>query len=863
MNSEEFRVSSPRAFVEEVIEGSRQRPIVLVNGESFESANGTQDKLAKIIGEIDPSIRCLTAENVTLANVEHEAMGGLFVPVGISLWWQGELAGALLSDHADAQLRQLVHAASSRPPLQLINDTLQHVQSRQHHFFHRAASPEVQPWVSLYLVNRHDAERVRNPSEGANLRIVEVVRPVWLKNQAAGALFVTRNTSKPSELVLKFASFDQRGEWTILKTLVVTADVEIDCQDKVVQNPQVAREDREFLAYTLRCGGQTVEFSIYKLSSDAAVLERALRSLTAPSDGSAPLGDRPTVLREAMEELDGLVGLESLKMELHSYANFIEVMQQRRQAGAKAADITRHFVFKGSPGTGKTTVARIIGRILYGYGLLEKGQLIEVDRSGLVAGFLGQTAIKTTEAFNKALDGVFFIDEAYALTESDQVGQDYGAEAIATLMTLMENNRSKVSVIVAGYPEKMEQFLRSNPGLRSRFSKVFHFDDYSPSELAEVFSRMIKADGYELDAGVIEVVTRHFVAAKTQEGFGNARAARQLLDDAKIRHANRVAALESRTPADLNLLKAEDVVPKRQLEDGLEINEEGLANVLAELDSLVGLVDVKAQILSIVNLCRVQIRRQQQGHRVQGQALNFAFVGNPGTGKTTVARLLGRIFAHLGLLSRGHLIEVSRSHLVAGYIGQTAIKTRGQIDRSLDGVLFIDEAYALSRSQDAEVSNDFGAEAIEQILLALENERHRLSVVMAGYTGPMDRFLSSNPGLRSRVSTIIEFPDYSDEELVKVFDRFLKDNGYRLAETAYPLLSGYFRTLQRNETFGNARAARQFFEVVQRTHASRIATNASPTEDDLTLFTDDDLLLAVGNTMGENAPRVSSREGYL
>lgn len=311
---------------------------------------------------------------------------------------------------------------------------------------------------------------------------------------------------------------------------------------------------------------------------------------------------------------------------------------------------------------------------------------------------------------------------------------------------------------MAGYPEKMEQFLRSNPGLRSRFSKVFHFDDYSPSELAEVFSRMIKADGYELDAGVIEVVTRHFVAAKTQEGFGNARAARQLLDDAKIRHANRVAALESRTPADLNLLKAEDVVPKRQLEDGLEINEEGLANVLAELDSLVGLVDVKAQILSIVNLCRVQIRRQQQGHRVQGQALNFAFVGNPGTGKTTVARLLGRIFAHLGLLSRGHLIEVSRSHLVAGYIGQTAIKTRGQIDRSLDGVLFIDEAYALSRSQDAEVSNDFGAEAIEQILLALENERHRLSVVMAGYTGPMDRFLSSNPDCVAGCLPLLSFP---------------------------------------------------------------------------------------------------------
>ena len=863
MNNDDIRISGPQAFVEKVIQGSQQRPIILVNGESYDLANATQEKLAKLIGEIDPSILCLIVENSTLANIEHDAKGGLFVPVGISLWWQGELAGSLLTDHGDTQLRQVVLAASSRPPLQLINDTLQHVQTRQHYFFHRAASPEVQPWASLYLVNRHDADRVRNPSAGANLQIVEVVRPVWLKNQTAGALFVIRDISKSQELILKFATFDQRGEWSVLKTQIVTADVQIDCQEKLVQNPQVAREDREFLVYTLKCGGQTVEFSVYKLSSDAAVLERALRSLTAPSDGSAPLGDRPTVLREAMEELDGLVGLEGLKTELRSYANFIEVMQQRRQAGAKAADITRHFVFKGSPGTGKTTVARIIGRILYGYGLLEKGQLVEVDRSGLVAGFLGQTAIKTTEAFNKALDGIFFIDEAYALTDSDQVGQDYGAEAIATLMTLMENNRSRVSVIVAGYPEKMEQFLRSNPGLRSRFSKVFHFDDYSPGELAEVFSRMIKADGYELDANVIEVVTRYFVAAKTQEGFGNARAARQLLEDAKIRHANRVASLANRSPSDLNLLKAEDVAPERQSENGLEINEEGLANVLAELDSLVGLTDVKAQILSLVDLCRVQIRRQLQGHRVQQQALNFAFVGNPGTGKTTVARLLGRIFAHLGLLSRGHLIEVSRSHLVAGYVGQTAIKTRGQIDRALDGVLFVDEAYSLSRTQDAEGSNDFGAEAIEQLLLALENERHRLSVVMAGYTGPMNTFLSSNPGLRSRVSNIIEFPDYSDEELVKVFDRFLKDNGYSLVDSAYPLLHGYFRTLQRNESFGNARAARQFFEAIQRTHASRVASNIDPTEEDLTRFTDDDLLNAVGNSISDGTTLISTRVGYL
>jgi SpoVK/Ycf46/Vps4 family AAA+-type ATPase len=856
-------VSDPQSFVSRVIQGSQQRPILLVNGETLELAAPVYEKVARLAGEVDPSVLCLAVENGTLANVEHESRGGLFVPVGVSVWWQGELAGSVLGDHAEPQLRQALLTASSRPPLQMINDTLQHIQARQHHFFHRAALPQIQPWVTLYLVNRHDIERLGSQSAGTSLQLIEIIRPVWLKNQATGALFVLRDTNKPRELLLKFATFDQQGRWQWNKSMVVGSDLAIDTQDKIVQNPQVAREDREFLAYTLKSGGQFCEFSIYKLSNDAAVLERALRTLTSPTDGSAPLGDRPTVLREAFEELDGLVGLETLKTELRSYANFIEIMQQRRQAGATAADITRHFVFKGSPGTGKTTVARIIGRILYGYGLLEKGQLVEVDRSGLVAGFLGQTAIKTTEAFDKALDGVFFIDEAYALTDGDQVGQDYGAEAIATLMALMENNRTRVSVIVAGYPEKMEQFLRSNPGLRSRFSKVFHFDDYSPGELAEVFERMAKSDGYQLEAGAIETVTRSFIAAKTQEGFGNARAARQLLDDSKIRHANRVASLESRTPEDLHLLKREDVVQDKQIDGGLEINEEGLANVLGELEALVGLTDVKAQIQSFVNLCRVQVRRQQQGHKVQPQAMHFAFTGNPGTGKTTVARLLGRIFAHLGLLSRGQLIEVSRSHLVAGYIGQTAIKTRGQIDRALDGVLFIDEAYALSREEDAEARGDFGAEAIEQILLALENERHRLSVVMAGYTGPMNRFLASNPGLRSRVSNIVEFPDYSNEELVLVFRRFLSENGYRLAETAEPLVLGYFRTLTRDQSFGNARQARQFFEAIQRTHASRMASATEFSDEDLTLFIDDDVLMAVGQGMGASAPRITRQEGYL
>ncbi|MFI2618674.1 right-handed parallel beta-helix repeat-containing protein [Streptomyces sp. NPDC018584] len=277
-----------------------------------------------------------------------------------------------------------------------------------------------------------------------------------------------------------------------------------------------------------------------------------------PAPAVVPAPPSARAAKEVLGELDTLVGLESVKREVRALTDMIEVGRRRQLAGLKAASARRHLVFTGSPGTGKTTVARLYGEILASLGVLESGHLVEVSRVDLVGEHIGSTAIRTQEAFDRARGGVLFIDEAYALSPEDS-GRDFGREAIDTLVKLMEDHREAVVVIVAGYTAEMQRFLSVNPGVASRFSRTITFSDYAPEELLRIVEQQAEEHEYRLGTGAGEALLKYFTALPKGPAFGNGRTARQTFEAMVERHAGRVAQLPEPSTDDLTLLYPEDL----------------------------------------------------------------------------------------------------------------------------------------------------------------------------------------------------------------------------------------------------------------------------------------------------------------
>ncbi|MCU0421193.1 MAG: AAA family ATPase [Bacteroidia bacterium] len=534
-------------------------------------------------------------------------------------------------------------------------------------------------------------------------------------------------------------------------------------------------------------------------------------------------------IENVLHELDGLIGLGSIKKKVKEYTTYLNFIRIRKEKGFEDNDkINLHAVFTGNPGTGKTTVAKMLGKIYHELGLLSKGHVIEADRSDLVAEYIGQTAPKTKEAIKKARGGILFIDEAYALARKNDDSKDFGKEAIEILLKEMSDGDGDLAIIVAGYPDEMAGFLESNPGLKSRFSMYYDFPDYTPQELMRIADYTADKKSVVFSSSAVDVIYKRLVDSyrDRDKTFGNARFVNKLLDDAKMNMGLRIMKHEhpaTLTKEELSTIEAEDVERIFETKDksiaDIPIDEELLRSALNTLHSMIGLGAIKQEIDELVKLVRFY---KEIGKDIrQSFSLHAVFTGNPGTGKTTVARLLAQIYKALGILERGNLVECDRQALVGGYVGQTAIKTNEVINKAKGGVLFVDEAYALSEGGE----NDFGKEAVEAILKRMEDERGEFVVIVAGYTDNMKNFLASNPGLSSRFDRTLFFEDYNDEQLFEIALRMLANNSIVPDENAKAHLKAYmeFMYKTRNQYFGNARSVRKLVEETIKNQHLRLA----------------------------------------
>ena len=602
-------------------------------------------------------------------------------------------------------------------------------------------------------------------------------------------------------------------------------------KESLVLSSEAESKITEYIASYARRGGMSNGHGANLLFSKILANFEKRKSLERTVIGD----DIPEAMRfhekEAKEFIESLdqkfVGLPKVK-------EFLRTMYKKQLAAnkrkAKDKPAPNNCMFLGNPGTGKTTVARLTGQLFYYLGLVsEKNKLIETDPiMDFTSSYVGEYAQKVRDKFDEALGGVLFIDEAYQLANDEQ-----GRKVIDQMVKLMtEPKYLNLIVIMAGYPDEMRKLYDANPGLKRRCPNEVFFDDFNNEELKEIFMQQMRDDGLSQDGDPRSFdshLKSELARMSAQRHFGNAGAVINFYKDFVL--GNQAERLNDDPDADNTKITVSDLTGS-QKDDKKPISE-----ILADLDkNFIGLKTLKESIKKMSNRIRLeQIRSTKLGVPPSGGGFNIRFVGNPGTGKTTIARYIADIFCSLGIITRPKIREYRGVDLKGSYVGQTKDKVNKLFEDSQDSVVLIDEIYSLYQ-KNANNQDSFALEAIDALVGAMTDPKNATTIIIiAGYKDRMNEFLEGNAGLASRFPLEIEFPDYNDEECVEIVRRQLVKKKFKISDEQVfsERLTKYFSVVRRQmgSNFGNARTAGSVVSYIEDSVSSRLSEIS---EEDLT-----------------------------